>query len=398
MKILFSDFTLPHILKDSHFPAGGWSVQLSQLLAALANAGHRAGVLTWKGANAYVGPQDVCDLVETYDLDRGTPKIRFATYRAPAMFAGARRYGPDVIVQSTSGLETGLVSIIAGRLDVPFVHRIACDTDADDRYRTYLDPVARLAFRRGLRSASSIICQNGYQVEQIKRRYPNTTTPVVRNLIIIPPDAPRDRPRPERTYVAWLAAFRKQKNLPLLARIARTCSDIEFRVAGMISPGLDEESLQALKELERLRNVRMVGYVTRASVWEFLAGAVALLSTSDYEGFSNSFLEAFATGTPVVARRAIDPDGVIAQHDLGIVADSEDGLLAATRNVCAIPPDRFDGLGLRCRAYVEENHAPAKVAQRLLGVLESLPRKSPLETPAGGSNSTPPRAREAAGP
>ena len=51
MKILFVDFTLPYLLKDSEYPVGGWAVELNTWLKGLSANNIHAGVLSWKGAN-----------------------------------------------------------------------------------------------------------------------------------------------------------------------------------------------------------------------------------------------------------------------------------------------------------------------------------------------------------
>ncbi len=67
VRLLFVDFSLPYLLRDSEFPVGGWAVQLKAWLDGLSGLGHHCGVLTWKGANDYAGPQPAFDLIETYD-------------------------------------------------------------------------------------------------------------------------------------------------------------------------------------------------------------------------------------------------------------------------------------------------------------------------------------------
>ena len=68
---------------------------------------------------------------------------------------------------------------------------------------------------------------------------------------------------------------------------------------------------------ERLRqvpNVRYLGHVSPARAIEVIAGASLLLSTSEGEGFPSVFLEAWASGTPVVSLK-IDPDDAIANSE-----------------------------------------------------------------------------------
>ena len=65
-----------------------------------------------------------------------------------------------------------------------------------------------------------------------------------------------------------------------------------------------------------LSNVKYCGQVTPDKDLQVIANAAILLSTSDQEGFPNTFLEAWSAGTPVVSLK-IDPDRIIEQMGLG---------------------------------------------------------------------------------
>lgn len=373
MRLLFIDFTLPQLLRDAELPAGGWAVQLRQLLIGLAEAGHRGGVLTWKGANAYVGPQSICDLLETYDPERGIRKLRFLTDRLPSLFMAARAWQPDVMIQSCSGLNTGIMALIAGALDVPFVHRIASDPDTDGRYVQFLDFRGRVGFHYGLKRTDFVICQNSYQQRQLAKRFPGKPTGILHNCFLVPSNFPPPKPRAERSYVAWIGNFRKAKNVPLLCEIARHSPELEFRIAGIMSDVAKEPELRmAVDQLRAMRNVTFVGYLRRDAVMEFLADAITLLCTSDFEGFSNTFLESFAAGTPVVLREAVDPDSIVERHGLGCVARDACELGVAVRNVSSLDSGAYEDLARRCRSYVERNHSISHAAAKLVALLQPL--------------------------
>lgn len=374
MKILFADFDLPYRMRDADHPFGGWSVELGAWLGALKNSGHSAGVLTWKGAGKYVGEQDLCTLLETYDPKAG---IRFAKYAysyIPSMLRAARAFGPDVIVQSCRGVQTGILAWIAKRLGVPFVHRLASDIDADDRYRTELPPIERAIFRYGLSRSAAFVCQNEYQAIALSARYPNAALSIVHNPIELPATLPPVLSRTERSYIAWLGVFKKAKDLPLLVDVARAHPDLRFRVGGNEGKGIDDTSRAALGELKALPNVEMTGYVPRTEVYAFLSRASALLSTSSYEGFSNTFLEALAAGTPVIARRAVDPDLILTRHRLGLIADDASALPGEIDRLQSMSGSDYDDLAARCREYVVSHHSGDAKARELIATLEPIVR------------------------
>lgn len=383
MRLLFVDFTLPYLLADEEFPVGGWAVQLEQWLYGLSEIGVRAAVLTWKGANAHVGRKLPFELIESFDPKTGFRVAKYFYSYIPAILAVARVYEPDAIVQSTRSIYTAIMAYIAGRLDVPFIYRVASDADVDSRAARGLQLYERLAYRHGLEAADLVICQNEYQSTQIMRARPARPVLRIQNSTRIARDALPPRGPADRKYIAWLGVFRYEKNMPLLARVAEALPDIDFQVAGMPGRGADRETLASVDVLKRLPNVCFVGYLKRMEVGEFLAGAMALLCTSHLEGFSNTFLEAFAAGTPVLTRRGVDPDGIVAGHGLGFVAASDGDLIANVRRLAQMNATEYDSLALHCRSYLESHHDPCRSMQRLVEAVEYQIRERTARTRAG---------------
>jgi glycosyltransferase involved in cell wall biosynthesis len=371
VKLLFSDDTLPYLLRDAEFPVGGWAVQLCQLLRGLKAIGHTAGVLTWKGANAHVGPQPLCDLVESYDRAKGIPKLRLIYSWFPSLVRAIRHYRPDVVIQSCSGFDTGLIALAAQVVGVPFVHRIASDRDADERVDSYLSQRDRMSFHYGLKSAELIICQNAYQLHHIRNAFPAKSAEIIYNTIELPDAVAQPIPQMGRRYVAWIGVFKQPKNLPLLLKIAQEMPHVRFRVAGAPAGDLNAGYSSAIEGLKKQQNVELLGYVRRVAIADLLAGATVLLSTSDYEGFSNTYLEALAVGTPIVTRACVDPDGIIARHRLGFVAQDEHRLAGGIAEILALDSESYGSLAMRCQSYVSERHSTIEAARRLVAILES---------------------------
>jgi len=103
-------------------------------------------------------------------------------------------------------------------------------------------------------------------------------------------------------YVAWIAMLRRFKRPDLLIEIARKAPDIRFVVCGgpttfTAAPGYGE---QIAKTLRALPNVEYHGQVPPDEANRVIANAALFLSSSDEEGFPNTFLQAWAAGTPVV--------------------------------------------------------------------------------------------------
>lgn len=376
VRILSIDFSIPYLLKDDDYPIGGWAVQLSIWLRALESAGHEAALLTWKGALAHVGSGQQIKLIETYDPAHGVRVAKYFYSYIPKIWAAARAYHPDIMIQGASAVHTAIMAFVAGQLGIPFVHRIVNDVNVDERCKIGLRSYEWLAYSWARHRTAAFLCQNEYQREKLAALFPGKPIHVIHNAVVVAEDAPAPLPRAERRYVAWLGVFRYGKNLPLLLQIAQEFPAVKFRVAGMLERDVDQPTLDAVNGLRQLPNVELVGHIRRADVQQFLSEATMLLCTSDFEGFSNVFLEALAVGTPVVTRRQVDPDSIIVRHTLGASAGDELALSKSVKAFWDMDANEYDAVARRCQIYVKANHSPMVKARELIAALTPLVAKS----------------------
>jgi len=372
MKILFIDFSLPYLLKDSNYPVGGWAVELQTWLQGIKQAGAETGVLTWKGASEYVGRPLDFELLGTYNPKQGIKVLKYFYLYIPAMLRAARAFKPDVIIQACCGLNTGIMAFIANRLGVPFIYRVANDMDADERYTDRLRGYEQFAYRSGLHKARAILCQNQYQHDRLQQWFPNKPLHILHNPFDIERNLPQTKFKKEKRYIAWLGVFSRQKNMSLLHHISGRLPDVKFHIAGMESKTIDPETCRAIEQLKRMPNVHFVGYVQRKDVLEFLSGAVALLSTSHYEGFSNTFLEALVSGTPIIAPRRVDPDLIITNNKLGLTSEQDEKLSQLIEEMWNLEERTYETLAEKCRSYVLTHHDPVGKSEELMTILRPI--------------------------
>ena len=163
-------------------------------------------------------------------------------------------------------------------------------------------------------------------------------------------------------HVAWVGMLREPKRPDILLEIARKLPSIQFVVCGgpttFASPKGYGESIVAAMRAQS--NIEFLGKTTPDKTQQVIADAAMLLSTSDNEGFPNTFLEAWSMGTPVVSLK-LDPDRIIERHDLGRVPGTVDRAIA---NITALMSSHQlrDTIAVRAQTYVAEHHSEAGVA------------------------------------
>jgi glycosyltransferase involved in cell wall biosynthesis len=103
------------------------------------------------------------------------------------------------------------------------------------------------------------------------------------------------------------------------------------------------------------------------AVHEQLRRSAVLVSTSDYEGFPNTFIEAWLHGVPVVSLHA-DPDELLSRGGYGFVSGTESALEVHVRQLVD-SPEEAARIGAAARDYALRAHSMGNADQiaRLLG-------------------------------
>ena len=369
IKLLYYDFYMPYLVKDGNYPVGGATVEWYSWIKGLEANNYEVGVLTWKGANKFAGNNHSINFIETYDPKAGLKKIRWL-FRYRTLYKSVKNFNPDYLLQECAGFETGIIAYIAKKLNIPFIYRVANDIDTDNRINKRLNYRQKLFFRYGLRNSSAIFCQNSYQFEQINDKFPNIPKCIIHNPISFNGELPEVKIYSKRSYIAWIGIFQYQKNLPALYEIVKKMPNIKFKIAGTESNSMlkDKNTQIALKGLRECNNAEFVGYLKRNEILPFLSRAYMLLNTSHYEGFSNTYLEALAAGTPIVASNNADPDNIIPKNNLGLIVkdncEYDDAINTIIKN------KHYDLLAKRCRNYLLNNHDTISLSRKFIKYLK----------------------------
>jgi glycosyltransferase involved in cell wall biosynthesis len=166
--------------------------------------------------------------------------------------------------------------------------------------------------------------------------------------------------------VVWIANLKPLKNPGAFVRLARRFahrSDVRFVIVGGTLDDSDWTK-QQLQEIAATPNLEYRGSLSQSAVNGLLEHTDLLVNTSDYEGFSNTFIQAWMRRVPVVSLR-VDPDRLLSRGGLGAVTGDEDTL---HERVAALldDPDRCAAIGARARQTVVEHFGE----RRMAGILD----------------------------
>jgi glycosyltransferase involved in cell wall biosynthesis len=221
-------------------------------------------------------------------------------------------------------------------------------------------------YKGSLRLAARLALQTERQRELALRALPDSDPVVIPSFAEPAPSSNGGR------YFLWVDRIVEYKLPDRYVELAEALPDARFRmIGGSMSetpPGMAERIEAAA---ERLPNLELLPPRPRSELLEDMRDAVALVKTSRVEGMPNGFLEAWARGVPVLSLN-VDPDGKIANNDIGVAADgSMERLIEAAASLWRDPALRAE-IGARARRFVEDVHSPEAVANRWVALLDEL--------------------------
>jgi glycosyltransferase involved in cell wall biosynthesis len=305
-------------------PAGGEALQHTLLARALARRGWRVSMIVLDSGQRDGATWDGVRTFKAYRADDGIPVVRFLHPRWTKLQSALQRADADIYYTSCAGAELGQVALFARRHAKKLVFRIASDSDCDPRallVRYWRD---RQLYRWGLARADLVLAQTASQQRALVRNFGRQSQ--VMGLAVEP--AGRRRAFHERDIDAlWVANVRALKRPHLFLEAAARLPSLSFHLIGARldeAPALYDE---VRARSESLPNVSFHGLVPQHRVGAFFERARIHVSTSQTEGFPNTFVQAWARGTPVVTY--LDPEGMVSRNGMGAVVKDAEGLHTA---------------------------------------------------------------------
>jgi len=196
-----------------------------------------------------------------------------------------RRADAGVYLQRSAGFATFLTGAFARSHRRGFIYSTSSHNDLTLAFPLAWQEAA--GFKLGVRLAHAIVVQTREQLEAAGARH---------NVVHIPslcePVANADGA--ERDTFLWVGRPEVYKNPLAFVDLARAVPEARFRMIGI---DLSQPSSNELaRAASHLSNLELLPPLPRSEVLPMYAHAVAVVNTSDFEGFPNTFMEGWARG------------------------------------------------------------------------------------------------------
>lgn len=280
---------------------------------------------------------------------------------APDLYKRLRALRPDIIYQRVGCAYTGVTAYYARQYNCKLVWHISSDANVMPLknighsggslgIEQFLE---KIILDYGARNATKVIAQTTRQSMQLKKHYGRPADVVIPNYQPEPNEKIDKSGKPIR--VIWISNIKPMKRPEIFLKLASDCrrDDVEFLMVGRV--GNSEWSKAILSTIQNNSSVSYLGERSQDEVNLLLAEAHILVNTSSYEGFPNTFIQAWMREVPVVSLD-VDPDGVLDRENIGRFAGTYDSLLGIVNKLLVDERARQE-IGITARKYAENNHS-----------------------------------------
>ena len=220
---------------------------------------------------------------------------------------------PEIVIVRGAGRRLFYAAVLSRLFKIKLIHFGASDVNylkGGERFSKY--KVEVICYRKGVQLTNCFVAQNEYQKSLLAEHYNK------KNIIVIPNIWKQQmQQKKEKEFDAiWVANFRELKRPEWFLQLAKDFSLYKF---AMVGGPLDKQYYDKIEnQTKTIKNLTFFGKKTLDEVNDLFSMSKCLICTSIFEGFPNTFLQAWANGIPIIS--TVDPSDILKREELGFQA------------------------------------------------------------------------------
>lgn len=264
---------------------------------------------------------------------------------------------PDIIITRTLSSWAGIASEYAKKHSLRHIHFIASNNDVKSRekkitWRKVFNKLELKYFNKVFSGNTKIVVQNEEQRRLVEKNQKSKS--ILLSQAAPENDAALIDKMEDQLKVVWIANFKPLKRPEKFLEIVqhfKNRNDITFSMIGGYSNTYYNDLLKPYHEVS---NFQYLGELTNDEVNKVLDTAHVLVNTSDYEGFSNTFIQAWLRQVVILSLHS-DPNSILTDKQIGFKTNNVYNV--NTKLECLMKePNNLKMLGARAREYALKHH------------------------------------------
>ncbi len=352
-RVCFVSLNSSHLLfhENSRSFMGGAELQQFLIGSELSRRGRGVSFITRKPESVEPLACKGINVFTTFRQSEGWPVVRFFYPRAYTILKALTKVDTDIYYVRGSSFILALVVFIARCRGRTVVFCGAYDLDFEPDRIELPSHKDKWMYVWALRRVDAVIAQNSTQ-QRLARENFGLSTEKIHNCY--PPATGQSSFHPE---ALWVGNFRDTKNPEAYLSLAEKIPEFRFNMIGG-KPG--QRDFQKITEsAQHIANLNYLGFRPLEETEKLFGRVKLFVNTSQYEGFPNTFLQAWSRGVPVIS--FVDPDGLITRNKLGLVVKDLKEMIECTRSILN---NEIVFSSENIQKYFSENHLVDKIVDK----------------------------------
>ncbi len=202
-----------------------------------------------------------------------------------------------------------------------------------------------------LKKSNFIIAQAHYQNDLLQKNFQRSANLTLPNIHPTPLEPLNKK---GKTKILWVANFKSTKQPQKFIELARAFDQsVEFIMIGRQAK--KEEAKRWEHAIQETPNLTYLGELPIDKVNSIFAQVDIFVNTSLYEGFPNTFIQAWMRKVPVISLH-VNPDNLLTQEQIGLHAKNDQQLISDTALLIKNPQLR-QSMGERAHKFALNEYA-----------------------------------------
>ena len=267
---------------------------------------------------------------------------------------------PNIIIYRGANRALFPLSVFSKLFGVKLVMFGASDVNFEPGKELVGSEFNRKQYQKAVKRIELFVTQNKHQHDTLLKNYGKKSM-ILYNIWGEVDQKPRETV--SSSDAVWVANFRRLKRVEWVIEAARQCPKFLFAIAG---GGSDDYYKDMQTQAQSVGNLVFLGSKSFFYTNNLVQQSKVLLCTSTFEGFPNTFLQAWSNGIPVIS--TVDPSNIIADNNLGLIIAKEEDLPVAIRKVLE-DKEYYKKLQNSIVFFLKKNHSSQSGYDKLMNYI-----------------------------
>ena len=260
------------------------------------------------------------------------------------------KINPDVIIQRCASVTTGLCALYCNIFKKKFIFSIANRNDVNGVAEN--NGMLGKVYKYGLNNATYIIAQNKNQINELQ----NHRKKKFFNIKVIKNSYKIEKPvLSGKKFILWVGRGVRWKKPELFLKLATEFPKQRFVI--ICYKEKDEDYWDKIfKYSSRISNLKFIEFVPFSKIEVFFKESKVFVCTStDNEGFPNTFIQAFKNKTPVISLNT-NPDNFLVKNKIGFFCENNFNKMKEFLQLLLNNYELYQNYSENAFSYVRKNH------------------------------------------